>query len=213
MTPNFYPLAGIGSVRANALVRFFKNQGYDVDVITVTSQDYLNSGAKIEKRIDSFFEKEVRTIRIAGDESSSIETLFRKIRLFRLLWLFNYARFWDRYPGWLRNAKRSQEVLTAAERADTILCVAAPFGSILLGVYLKKKLGKKLVVDLRDPFLEHFGWKWPTYFHWLLCKKLESNILKEVDELIVVTNEMKNLYDRKKGIPSEKIHVITNGYD
>ncbi len=213
ISPNYYPLSGIGSVRAKALVKFLIHQEYDVTVVTVSDDYYKRDGLRMDEKINPFFEYEVEMIIIPIARVPKLESIFKSIRLFRVLWMLRYDLYWDRYSGWLKEAKQSHKVNDAAKQSDAILCIAAPFSSILLGVFLKKKYRKKLVVDLRDPFLEHFGWKWPTYFHWLVCKWKEPQFLKNIDELVVVTHEMKNIYQEKRGIKEKNIHVITNGYE
>ena len=94
---------------------------------------------------------------------------------------------------------------------DVIITTGPPHSVHLIGLQLKKKLNVKWISDFRDPWTEI------DYFHQLpLTKKsiqkhykLEKEVLKFSDAVIVVGKKMKEKYEKFQ----KNIFVVTNGFD
>lgn len=215
ISPNFFPLAGIGAQRVNGITKELARLGYKIDVFTVDLSDYRNIGAGIVKNHDEIYSKlGIQIHRIsAKTELTQIERIFKWLKIFRLLWFFNFAAYWDRYAKWPNELTSNSEFINIIEKADAIISFVGPYSGILTAYKLKKLFPNiKWIVDARDPLSEHFGWLWPSKIHWWIIRILEKKYLKNADLLVVVTEEMKQLYIKRNILPSNKVEVITNGF-
>jgi glycosyltransferase involved in cell wall biosynthesis len=104
----------------------------------------------------------------------------------------------------LKNYLRDNEV-------DVIITTGPPHSVHLIGLSLKRDLGLKWIADFRDP------WTSIDYFHSLPLTsgsrekhfKLEREVLRNADRVVVVSETMKKEFEAH----SDGVRVITNGYD
>lgn len=112
---------------------------------------------------------------------------------------------------WIKPSISYLEKYVSEHKIDAIISTGPPHSTHMIGLGLKKKLGIRWIADFRDPWTEI------DYFHQLPLtkkaikkhKKLEQEVLKNADEVLVVGNQMKKSYD----VFSKNVHVITNGFD
>ncbi|MGY5355995.1 glycosyltransferase family 4 protein [Wenyingzhuangia sp. IMCC45467] len=112
---------------------------------------------------------------------------------------------------WIKPSVCFLEKYLSENKIDAIISTGPPHSTHMIGLGLKKKLNIKWIADFRDPWTEI------DYFHQLpltqKCikkhEKLEREVLKHADEVLVVGNQMKKSYD----VFSKNVHVITNGFD
>jgi len=118
----------------------------------------------------------------------------------------------DARAGWLITAKRRAENLITKEKIDTIITTGPPHSVHFIGKHLQQKLGTRWLADFRDPWSQ-------VYYNQLLPRtavaeqmdeKMEKSILKQADEVIVVSNSQAE--DFRK-IVERGYRVITNGFD
>ncbi|MDO6802083.1 glycosyltransferase [Wenyingzhuangia sp. 1_MG-2023] len=112
---------------------------------------------------------------------------------------------------WIKPSISFLENYLSTHKIDAIISTGPPHTTHCIALGLKKKTNIRWIADFRDPWTEI------DYFHQLpLTKKsiqkhhkLEQEVLKNADEVLVVGNEMKKSYD----VFSNYVHVITNGFD
>ncbi|WP_199488179.1 glycosyltransferase family 4 protein [Tenacibaculum sp. E3R01] len=117
----------------------------------------------------------------------------------------------DARKFWVKPSVKKLKNYLKENTVDILITTGPPHSMHLIGLQLKKELGIKWVADFRDP------WTDIDYFHQLpLTKKsikkhhkLEKEVLKKADATLVIGKTMKENYCDY----SNKIYVVTNGYD
>jgi hypothetical protein len=97
----------------------------------------------------------------------------------------------------------------------TIIISSSPPESIHLSSYLlAKKFNLKLVIDLRDGWIDEpirpYGKRWS--FKWIIEKRWESKILKQAAQIFVTSNIWAKLLEKRIPIVTDKISILTNAY-
>ena len=104
---------------------------------------------------------------------------------------------------------------------DIVLCSSTPPTQGMLSALVAKKLSKKsgkktpFIYDLQDVFpdsLVNAGFAHKGGLLWKIGRKIEDYTYKNADKIIVISNSIKrNIME--KGVPEEKIEVISNWID
>jgi glycosyltransferase involved in cell wall biosynthesis len=118
----------------------------------------------------------------------------------------------DARVGWTLYAKSKAKEIVSKYDIETVITTGPPHSTHFVGKYLKKTKNLKWIADFRDPWSEiHYNQFLPRT---ILAKKIdlsyEKTILKNADEVIVVSNSMAKL---QNDIYPRKYRVITNGFD
>ncbi|MHB8182992.1 MAG: glycosyltransferase [Candidatus Desulforudaceae bacterium] len=94
---------------------------------------------------------------------------------------------------------------------DLIYATAFPWTSLLLGVYLRRRLGRPLVVDFRDSWTLNPGnrlWNSNPFLSYL-----ESVVIRAADSIICATEGMREDYQHVYPDHCCKFITIRNGFD
>ncbi len=121
----------------------------------------------------------------------------------------------DPRKGWNKYAYQKAVELIKENNIDVVVTTSPPHSTQLIGLELKKNnLVKKWIADLRDPWTDIFYYDkfYPTKWARKIDKNLEAEVISNCDELITVSNSIKNIYADRYG-NKDKIHVLTNGFD
>lgn len=104
---------------------------------------------------------------------------------------------------------------------DIVLCSSTPPTQGMLSALVAKKLSKKsgkkipIIYNLQDVFpdsLVNAGFAHKGGLLWKIGRKIEDYTYKNADKIIVISNSIKrNIME--KGVPEEKIEVISNWID
>ncbi|HKK39338.1 MAG TPA: glycosyltransferase family 4 protein [Cryomorphaceae bacterium] len=118
----------------------------------------------------------------------------------------------DARRGWNRYAIAKAREILASRDIDTIITTGPPQSTHLIGLSLKRQLGIKWGVDLRDPWTDIYYNEKMLRTPWAERRdaKLEEQTLRESDFCITVSNGFAELFNQKV---KRKYHVITNGFD
>lgn len=138
-----------------------------------------------------------------------------KIRL--SLALRNHFFIPDPRIGWNKYAFKKAMEIIQKESIKTVITTSPPHSTQLIGLKVKKAFPNiNWVADLRDPWTDIYFYKNLNHSRWSdrQNRKKEKMVLLKADELIVVSQGMKDLFINK-GLEGNrnKIHVIPNGYD
>jgi glycosyltransferase involved in cell wall biosynthesis len=115
----------------------------------------------------------------------------------------------DRYVLWLPRALRVGRELVERWRPDVILASGPP-NSVLLGAYLlARRTGVKLVLDIRDPWLDN-NYVPRSRMRTLLERPLEQRALAAAAGFVTVTEPWTRAYSARFGVPAETVY---NGWD
>lgn len=118
----------------------------------------------------------------------------------------------DARAGWLATARRKALNIMKSNDIDCIITTGPPHSTHFIGRYIQKKLGAFWIADFRDPWTQiHYNQILPrTRFIRWFDNTLEKNILRNADEVIVVSPTMAHV---QKRIFERNYRVITNGFD
>lgn len=140
-----------------------------------------------------------------------------KKSLFQTISRFIRGNFFipDPRKGWNSYAIKEAKKIILEHNIETIITSSPPHSTQLIGLQLKKELKINWIADLRDPWTDIFYYK--DLLHLPSQRKkdanLELDVLKKADQIITVSDSIKDLFYHKLGGQKEKIHVIPNGYD
>jgi glycosyltransferase involved in cell wall biosynthesis len=200
---HFPPLSGGGVFRTLKFTKYLPEFGYQPHVLTVKNPMYRTKDAALLGEVPP----EAKVYRTFSFE----HRILRAPRLLgmNLKWLY----IPDENIGWLPSAVRQGEKIIKKEHIDVVYATAPIFTSLLIGFLLKKKTGKPLVVDYRDPWTQNVFVKYPSKFHRKIEDKMETSVLATADHIIVTAEPMKHKLVEKYPFTKGKIDTITNGFD
>jgi len=201
---HYPPLGGGGVFRTLKFTKYLPQFGFKPFVLTVRNAMYRVKDPSLLKEVPP----EVRIFRTLSLEHRLLLGPFWKLRI-NPKWIF----IPDMNIGWLPFAVRRGEKIIEEENIDVIYATAPAYTSLLIGYLLKKKTGKPLVVDFRDPWTQNVFMKFPSKLHKKIDEKMEKTVLKLADYIIMAaepaTLSMIDKYPFIKG----KCTTITNGFD
>jgi glycosyltransferase involved in cell wall biosynthesis len=150
-----------------------------------------------------------------GNTVPMVESGVRKKSLMHKLGEFVRANFFipDARVGWNFFARSKAREIIEREAIDTVITTGPPHSTHLIGLYLKKKLGVKWIVDFRDPWVELFASQFlpRTRMAIAIDRCLENKVIRHADKIVLIGERLK--YNFQLENFSDKVHVITNGYD
>jgi len=200
---HYPPLSGGGVFRTLKFTKYLPEFGYQPHVLTVKNPMYGTKDPTLISEIPP--------------EAKVYRTFSFEHRILRAPRLLDINLKWFHIPdeniGWLPFAVRRGEKIIKKERIGVVYATAPLYTSLLIGCLLKKKTGKPLVVDYRDPWTQNVFVKYPTKFHRKIEEKMETFVLATADHIIATTEPMKRKLVEKYPFIKGKIDTITNGFD
>ena len=200
---HFPPLGGGGVFRTLKFTKYLPEFGYQPYVLTVKNPMYREKDQTLVKEIPA--------------EAQVHRTFSFEHRILRVPRLLNINLKWfyvpDQNIGWLPSGVSVGARLVKKENIDVIFATSPIWTSLLIGLLVKKKTKKPLVVDFRDPWTDNPFLNYPTKLHQSLEGKLEKTVLSQADYITVATDLIKNGLIRKYPFVKSKIETITNGFD
>jgi len=122
----------------------------------------------------------------------------------------------DPRRGWNKFAFRKACYLIDKGNISTVITTSPPHSTQIIGLRVKNKYPEiRWICDLRDPWTDiyYYDQFYPTSIPKKVDKWYEKRVLRKADTLITVGPSLKTTFSLKvKGI-TDKIEVITNGYD
>ncbi len=122
----------------------------------------------------------------------------------------------DPRKGWNKFAYKKAVEIIKKNNIDTVITTSPPHSTQLIGLKLKKILKIKWIADLRDPWTDIYFYNelYHTKIAAKIDKKLEQKVLLTADKVIVVSNDIKQMFCKKiNNNCANKIKIIPNGYD
>jgi len=122
----------------------------------------------------------------------------------------------DARKGWNRFAFKKACEIIEKENIETVITSSPPHSTQLIGLKLKKKYKIQWIADLRDPWTDIYYYK--QMFHLPIIKRydkyLERKVLEGADNLLVVSNDIRELFASKSRFDIfDKIQILPNGFD
>ncbi len=205
----FFPSANIAAVRPSKIAKRLTADGYCVDVFTryplgENADEYCNKCFSFQSGSALDAMKKEDSIERTGAKKILFEKLnFLYMSLFKMKSNLNTNRrnrqMLDEFKEFV--AKNPQEY-------DVIFTTFGPLGSLLCGLYYKKKFPQvKWICDFRDPAIISQAGAVKNFFR----RRKEQKSCKLADEIVTVSNGyLKRICGDKY---TEKRHMIPNGYD
>ena len=222
ITYYWVPSGGSGVQRWLKFVKYFRDFGIEPVVFTVENPNYPIIDESLQKDVPKGIEilrspiwepnnilskvKKSSTKTSAGFLESNPKGVQKILQYIRANYFIPDAR-----KFWIDPSAKKIESYLKNNKVDAIITTGPPHSVHLIGLQLKKRLNVKWIADFRDPWTEI------DYFHQLpLTKKskakhsaLEKEVLKAADITSVVGETMKRSFQKY----TQKIKVVTNGYD
>lgn len=224
------PSGGAGVQRWLKLSKYLNQAGVEVHVLTVHERDasYMQIDHSLEKDVAegvqvyktksfepiNYYAKLVGKEKVptAGfsnvDNSSWRQKLVNSLR--SNLFIPDPRKHWKRYA-----LPKAVEIIQR-EGIRTVITTSPPHSTQLIGLSLKKKLGVRWIVDLRDPWTDIYYYELLGHTQWSakVDGRLEKAVLNGADVITTVSSGVKELFMAKApNRAPASIHVIPNGYD
>lgn len=172
-----------------------------VEVVRTKATDWFSLYASDKSKVPSAgFAK--------TNDNSLKEKLFRFIR--GNLFIPDPRRGWNKY------AFRKACEIIERDGINNVITTSPPHSTQLIGLKIKKKYPDiKWIADLRDPWTDIYYYEqfYPTIISKRIDNCYEKKVLNESDRIITVGPSLKSLFSSKLNFKTDKIGVITNGYD
>jgi len=197
------PVGGSGVLRTLKLTKYLPQFGFAPFVLTVRNR----SVGMLDPTLLEDVPQEVKV-------TATLSAEHRFLRAPRLLGV-NPKWFLvpDVHIGWLPFALRYGEGIIRKEGIDIIFATTPVLTSLLVGYLLKKRTGRPLVLDFRDPWTQDAFATFPTRLHQKLEEKMESLVLQSADHVVATTKEMTQGLIAKYPFMRGRCETITNGFD
>ena len=225
----FPPVGGSGVQRSLKFVKYLRDFGWEPIVVTVGKTMYPLKDESMVLEIPD----EIEVIRI--DEKSNVNkeyaneliNFYSKVvndndLLIEFVKELNKSDehlnkmllMPDPYVLWAAEVIKVIENKVEFSEIDVVYTTSGPYSTHLLGYHLKDRFGKPWIVDFRDEWTNN-----PMVVYdkesikYKMDYAFEKNVIHFSDKLIVCTEKtLENMVDIF-GVDSEKVKVITNGYD
>ncbi|MFT6997519.1 MAG: glycosyltransferase involved in cell wall biosynthesis [Cryomorphaceae bacterium] len=118
----------------------------------------------------------------------------------------------DARRGWNCYAIAKAKEIISNQDIDCVITTGPPQSTHLIGLSLKRQLGIKWGVDLRDPWTDIYYNEKMLRTPWAEKRdaKLEKQTLEAADFCITVSKGFAELFNRKV---EREYHIVTNGFD
>jgi glycosyltransferase involved in cell wall biosynthesis len=129
-------------------------------------------------------------------------------------WVARWLFVVDEHVGWLFFAVKASIQCIQQEAVQAIYSTSAPYTDHLIGYRLKLRTNLPWIADFRDPWIGNFSSNFPTRLHYRLAAKMERDVLRTADRVLVVSEPMRQaILSRNTQISAAKVIAIPNGYD
>lgn len=200
---HYPPLAGAGMLKILRTTRYLTRYGWEPLVLTVLNPEpYHRADNPVPEGVRIF-----RAWRIPG--GNLLARILRRFKIDdRLLMLPDQYLFWIPgvfFYGWY---------LIRKEKADLIYVTSPPYSALIAAALLKLVTGKKLVVDIRDPWTFNAARRgYPTGLHRRFDQLLERWILLRADYITCIYRIAENGYRARYPWLASKISVFYDTVD
>ncbi len=214
----YFPPMGLSGVqRTLKFIKYMKNYDCEPTVITAGEVGYF---AHDDSLSEDLKKADIRIIRTEGGDPNSRLSKYGTIKLPREIFrkIFNKLSqtFFipDNKISWSRKAFSKAEELLKQEHFDAIFVTGPPFSSMHVFSQIKKKHNIPLIVDYRDLWYDSYFAFYPTPIHRSLHKKMEYNVLKSADRIIVTNRKIKEkIINQYPFLTFNDVVIITHGFD
>lgn len=214
----YFPPMGLSGVqRTHKFVKYLPQFGWHPTVLTVEPRGYI-------ARDESFLQElEGRDIRIVRTPPAGPGRLFGRKEVVglpaewkrKLLSRISDTFFIpDNKVGWRRKAVARALAMHAESPFDLIFATAPPFTDFMIGTEVKRRIGRPLVLDYRDPWVDYPFKFYPTPLHRWRNVVLERRALRASSHVVTTNRRVKEKIIHRHGfLTYHDIDIIPQGFD
>ncbi|MBP1654227.1 MAG: glycosyl transferase family 1 [Bacteroidetes bacterium] len=214
----YFPPMGLSGVQRTAkFVKYLPAFGWHPTVLTVEPTGYI---ARDESLLEEFDRSAVTVARTpaAGPGRVFANREVVKLpseRMRKLLSRVSDTFFIpDNKIGWKRRAVARALELHGETPFDLIFTTAPPFTDFMIGAEVKEAIGKPLVFDYRDPWVDYPFKFYLTPFHRMRHSYLEAQALRASSHVIATSRRVKELLiKRYRFLSFHDVDIISQGFD
>lgn len=208
----FPPMGGSGVQRPLKFVKYLRDYGWNPIILCPdpgayhTFDDSLNN--ELEKLNLEIHRVGGNTpLHLAGDKRITlppfVENPLRKLSSF----------FWlpDNKKGWIQPGFEKAIQLIKEKQIEVVFSTAAPYSNLVLAARLKSQTDVKVVMDLRDEWLDSHLIHYATSWHKKKMAQIEKDTLGHADVVTVINQAYKESFGAR--FPEKDIQVVTQGFD
>ena len=217
----FYPpLGGPGIQRPVKLVKYLKDFGWEVDVITVKnivfhSFDY--SMLEENRAKNTFYVPSIDPMSILNRIFSNKKEITKKVYFKtpeKIKKIIRSSFFIDDKIGWLPFALKKAYKLCKNKKYDAVMATMGPYTSGIIAYYVSRKFKIPLIIDYRDHWTLHPYINFITPIHKKIAEYWEYKILRFALVISTASKSIKSDLIKKYGDNIEpQLHVMHNGWD
>ncbi len=206
-----------GVQRTVKFVKYLRQFGWEPTVLTVEPVAYYAQDETL------LTELEARNIRIVRTTGAGPGKYLAKKEVVKLptertrKWLSRISDTFfipDNKIGWKNAAIAKAMELHKETPFDLIFCTAPPFSSFLIGREIKERIGKPLVFDYRDPWVDNPFKFYLTPFHKWRHIVLERDALRASSHVVTTNRRSKELLlKRYRFLSYHDVEIISQGFD
>jgi glycosyltransferase involved in cell wall biosynthesis len=206
-----------GVQRTLKFVKYLPEFGWQPTVLTVEPEGYF---ARDETLLEELKPLEINVVRtspvgpgrlLSHRQVVKIPSERRRKLLSRLSDTFFIP---DNKKGWRKKAVTKAVELHQETPFDLLFATAPPFTDFLIGAETKAQLGKPLVLDYRDPWVDYPFKFYPTPIHKWYTIHLERRALRASNHVITTNRRVKELLiERYPFLTYHDIDIIPQGFD
>jgi glycosyltransferase involved in cell wall biosynthesis len=213
----YFPPMGLSGVqRTLKFVKYLPKFGWHPTVLTVEPRGYYAKDQTLMRDLENPDITIVRTAPAGPGKLSKkdiVELPPERMRKF-LSRISDVVFIPDNKIGWMSQAVKRALKLHSENPFDLIFATAPPFTDFLIGAAVKAKIGKPLVLDYRDPWVDYPFKFYPTPLHKQRNIILERRALRASSHIITTNRRVKEvLISRYKFLSYQDIDIIPQGYD
>ena len=214
----YFPPMGLSGVqRTLKFVKYLPQFGWHPTVLTVDPVGYF---ANDESLLDDLANREVTIARTAAAGPGKMFAKKEAVKLPSERTRKFFSRVSDTFflpDNKIGRKKKAVAMALALHKQtpfDLIFATAPPFTDFLIGAEIKAAIGKPLVFDYRDPWVEYPFKFYPTPLHKWRNSALERKALRSSSHVITTNRRVKEiLIKRYPFLSYNDVDIIPQGFD
>lgn len=222
ITSFFLPSQNVGAVRPTKFVKYLPDFGWQPIVLTPRrGQPSLTAAVptpiytatfpdpdKIFALGRRFLPRSTPALKTRLDTPPPVNIGSRKQVI--IDWLF----LPDEEVTWIPFAIHKGLQLARQYQFNAVLATAQHFSSLLIGLFLSRRLKCPWIADFRDPWVTNSFTYFPTPLHRQMHTILERQVVRAANRVVTVSEPIRqDFITRYPDQPPDKFKIIYNGYD
>jgi glycosyltransferase involved in cell wall biosynthesis len=210
------PMGGSGVQRPVKFAKYLAKLGWTIHWVCPNEGAYPYRDEGLMQDLDS---DKIQLHRVGGGTpqhslfGSWIQSIYYALPASVAARLNSWFYFPDNKVGWAQDAVQTALELISTHHIPFIFVTAPPFSSFSLATTLAEQTGAKLVMDLRDDWLENQFHRYATASRRTQMAKLEQQVLSKADAITVINDSTRLRLAQRHPILSPRMSVIHNGFD